>query len=186
MTGHTLEHLLRQVDQAAARPAPLPADLADRVIRQDRRRRAAKLGGALVVLLAATGVAAVLFQAPGAPAAPVRLTEAPPAAPVPAEIDSEEAQVESRLVVVEHLLAREQQRRRLARAQAIIARPDPLERLDRQLEQTAFVIVAQADRKVRQWNLTSSAARDYRRVIELFPRTRWATVARARLIAIEG
>ena len=183
MTGHTLEHLLRQVDQAAARPAPLPADLADRVIRQARRRRAAKLGGALVVLLAATGVAAVLFQAPGAP---VRLTEAPPAAPVPAEIDSTEAQVKSRLVVIEHLLAREKQRRRLARAQAIIARPDPLERLDRQLEQTALVIVAQADRKVRQWNLKGSAARDYRRVIELFPQTRWAAVARERLTAIEG
>lgn len=183
MSDRSLENLMRQADHATPPPAPLPADLAGRVIRQARRRRAAKLGGALALALATAAGAVALRQAPTPPA---RIVDTRWAAPAIDDVDHTEARIETHLVVVEHLLAREQQRRRLALAKAIIARPDPLARLDRQVEETALIIVTRADRKLRQGDLKDSAARDYRRVIELFPRTRWATVARERLAAIEG
>ena len=89
-------------------------------------------------------------------------------------------------LVVARLLASQKQRRGLARSKAVQARPDPIERMESQIDRAAFVIVAQADRKARRWNLTDSAANDYRRVIELFPSTRWADVARQRLAGTEG
>ena len=88
--------------------------------------------------------------------------------------------------MVQRLLENERGRRSIERARALQAKVDPIVRIDRQIEQAAFVIVAQADRKVRRWNLTDSAADDYRRVVELFPKTHWAAIARQRLAAMNG
>ena len=50
-----------------------------------------------------------------------------------------------------------------------------------QVEQAAFVIVHQADRKRNELGLPTEAEADYRRVLELFPQTRSAEIARERL-----
>ena len=48
------------------------------------------------------------------------------------------------------------------------------------------MIVSQADRMGRELDLCQSAAVRYRRVVELFPDSRWATVARQRLSELEN
>ena len=202
MGRRTLEALLRELDEAAGGPAPLPADLAGRVLRRARRRRAAKVSGLVVLALAAGGFAAAWREGPVGSVPPEVVADVPrddvePTVAIEAVAPSgadaaavvgaaTEAEISSHLAIAEHLLAREKQRRSVARAKALRARPGPRERLGREFEQTALVMVTQADRKLRKWDLKDSAANDYRRVIKLFPQTSWAVVARERLTAIEG
>ena len=205
MGRRTLEALLRELDEAAGGPAPLPADLAGRVLRQARRRRVAQVSGLVVLALAAGGFATAYRHGPMVPVPPeppevvadVPRVDVGPVVAIDAVAPSEadrarvvsaatETEISSHLAIAEHLLAREKQRRSVARAEALRARPGPRERLGREFEQTALVMVTQADRKLRKWDLKDSAASDYRSVIELFPQTSWAAVARERLTAIEG
>ena len=61
MTRMSLETVLREADRATSRPSSPPADLADRVIRQARRRRLTNAGaGVAVAITAAVGLAAWL------------------------------------------------------------------------------------------------------------------------------
>ena len=184
MNHSTIENLLRYADRTAAGPALPPSDLVDRVIRRARRRRMASAGIGVAAVVAAISVATTLFL----PEPAEQPAGAGPGPIAQLQDDANYALAEAKMheLVVENLLARQRQRRGLARSKAMQARPDPVEQMDSHVEQAAFVIVTQADRKARQWNLTDSAASDYRRVIELFPRTRWADVARQRLAGIEG
>jgi outer membrane protein assembly factor BamD (BamD/ComL family) len=84
------------------------------------------------------------------------------------------------------VLEKEQKQRSLDELEAQLASiPDPLEEIQKQVDKTAFILVYQADRLYRELNRTDSAVETYNRVIELFPKNRWAQVARQRLSEIE-
>jgi outer membrane protein assembly factor BamD (BamD/ComL family) len=53
------------------------------------------------------------------------------------------------------------------------------------VDKTAFILVYQADKLYKELNRTESAVRAYKEVIQLFPKNRWADVARERLLEIE-
>jgi hypothetical protein len=81
-----------------------------------------------------------------------------------------------------HALGELDQMSRGAQARAAsLGLPEPTAAVDQQLEQAASLIVYQADRLRKEMNLPAEAIRSYRSAIELFPETRAAQAARARL-----
>lgn len=76
---------------------------------------------------------------------------------------------------------------RLDELQAQLASiPDPIEEIQKQVDKTAFILVCQADRMYREFDLKASAIQTYKRVIERFGQTQWAEVARNRLAEIKN
>jgi tetratricopeptide (TPR) repeat protein len=80
----------------------------------------------------------------------------------------------------------DRQERRLAALNAELASiPDPVREMDAQVDKTASLLIYQADRLYKELNQTESAVAQYKEVIQLFPKNRWADVARERLAEIE-
>jgi hypothetical protein len=81
-----------------------------------------------------------------------------------------------------------EQRTRAAAASAAARRgvgaADPRDRIRVQQDLAAMVLVRQADRYYRELDRKGSAVAGYERVVELFPMTEWAGVARQRLMEI--
>jgi len=190
MAGDPLGEWLRRADAASGPLPPLRTDLAGRVRRQARWRRATRTTAGALVLLAVGAVWALWPPAE-------RPTENG-AGPIAAGTDRQaeiarlqekvhrlQEEVEWRTVAVERMLTLETQQRRLADLRRRAAEPDALDRLDQQTDQTAFTLVYQADRMHKELGLEAPAVEGYRRVIRLFPETRWAEVARKRLSEIE-
>jgi len=208
MNRNTIENLLRDADAAFDSLGLPPADLASRVIRRSARCRAANIAIVLTVTVAAIGAAITFLhdmqtepgQGRGKTTGTIASADPPAASTTVAatrqttspnafggrDADRAAAEVRVHQLVVDRLLASQRKRRGLAKSKALSAKIDPIVQIDRHVEQAAYTIVAQADRKVRRWNLTESAASDYQRVIELFPQTCWAEVARQRLAGIKG
>jgi hypothetical protein len=92
-----------------------------------------------------------------------------------------EAEVKLRMTVVRHMLALEAALDRRDELRRVRARLDAAERIAREIDEAAGVIVYDADRTGRQEGGRESAIAAYRDVIRLFPRTRWAELARKRL-----
>ena len=102
------------------------------------------------------------------------------------EIARLRAEAESRMAVVQHMLAFERAQENLDELRRYAMRPSPAELIAREVEQTAFTIVYNADRRRREEkDQLASTITAYREVIRLFPRTRSAEVARKRLRDIE-
>ncbi|MBN1846888.1 MAG: hypothetical protein JW810_14475 [Sedimentisphaerales bacterium] len=204
MAFNGIETVLRQADQMAGTPH-LPADLAERIHRADRRRR--RITGSLAaagLILAAGILYATASYVPG------RFGSAPNPQPghplqkvgqphwqdplVQAQIDSLRRQVDQlraqadlRTALLQEVIKLENQRQRIRtlERQANV-QPDPLDELTRQVERAALVTLYQADRKYQELDLQDSAIADYRRLIELYPDTRWAQTARMRLATIDA
>jgi hypothetical protein len=97
-----------------------------------------------------------------------------------------QARTDATLKLVQEVLERDRQDRRLAALETELASiPDPLQEIDRQVDKTAFILIYQADKLYKELNQTESAVAAYKEVIQLFPTNRWAAVARERLSQIE-
>jgi len=104
-----------------------------------------------------------------------------------AEVQQLRAQTDSTLKLVREVIKRQRRRSRLQELEAKLARiPDPLEEMQRQADKTAFVLVYQANRMYNELDQKDSAIETYNRVIDLFPKSKWADVARRRLAEIQN
>ena len=199
MNDDRIEQLIRQADASADTPRA-PGDLAGRVERKYRRRqrvrRTATLCGAVGVVALGVGVWQMAGNSDDRSGSRGSIARTDDATLTPAlslqgrggriaEVEAELAELRAKIAmheaVIERLLADEKHRRHMAEARAILAQPDPIEQLDRQMDRTAYIIVLYANRKLELYDLRESAAEDYRRVIELFPDSHWADVARQNL-----
>jgi len=91
------------------------------------------------------------------------------------------------LKFIREVLEEERKQRRLQELQAQLASySDPLQEIQKQVDKTAFILVYQANRMYRELDQKDSAIQAYNRVIELFPQSRWAEVARQRLSEIKN
>jgi hypothetical protein len=100
------------------------------------------------------------------------------------EIEQLRIEGDARSKLIAQARERMAQNRRLAKLKYQLATtPDPLDEINRQIEETACIIVFHADRKLNELDLKESALADYRRVIKRFGQTHWAKVARQRLDA---
>lgn len=188
MSDDPLKRILQEADAAADQPPPMSTDLARRVRRLAERRRRLSFGlNAAAALVLAVGMT-LLWSSPRIPPRPVpgvhlvgQQQEQLEAERMQAEITRLRREAASRLAVARRtreLMARSGRARGSKLAAEV---PDPMANVRREVERTAYLLVWQADRMCRQQNLCDLAVGKYRRVVELFPDTPWATVARQRL-----
>lgn len=183
MNEEQIRLLLARAEAMAEEPRFGPVTLAG--IRQRVRcRRLAQVGiptaAAALVLVGVTLWAICLRTTASPELGPQRI------ASLEDQVKQLQAQTEATLKLVQEVLERDRQDRRLASLQAELARiPDPKKEIDQQVDEAAFVLVYQADRLYKELNQTDSAVRAYKDVIQLFPTNRWADVARERLSQIE-
>jgi hypothetical protein len=142
-------------------------------------RLAAPLAAAAMVLIAFG-----IYQLVGTPADDTR--EQMRLAALKAEVEQLRAQTDATLKLVREVIENQRRRSQLQALEARLASiPDPLEQMQRQADKTAFILVYQANRMYDELDQKDSAIQTYNRVIELFPQSKWAEVARERLLRIQ-
>ncbi len=184
MTEDKIKNLLQEADRMAGLPIPVSANLSAVVRHRAHRRR-------FVNLAAPLAAAAVVLIAAGIWNLAIRTTEKTQEKEKIALLEIQLKQLyvrtDAALNLIQDVLEKEQKQRSLDELEAQLASiPDPLEEIQKQVDKTAFILVYQADRLYRELNRTDSAVETYNRVIELFPKNRWAQVARQRLSEIEN
>ncbi len=182
MSEEQIKALLQRAEEAAGLPVFGPVT-ASRVRQRVHRRR---------IMIAAGPLAAAAVILVGVS---ILVTRTPPERPQPQEqkiasletqIEQLRAQTDATLKLMQEVLAKDRQERRLAALEAELASiPDPKVEIERQVDKTAFILVYQADKLYKELNQTESAVEAYKEVIQLFPKNRWADVARERLSQIE-
>lgn len=183
MTEDKIKNLLQEADRMAGRPAEARVDLSA-LRRRAGRRRLASLAGSIAAaaaLMIALGIWSLGIKTPETAREQVRIVT------LEAQVKQLQASTDAALALIHEVLEDERRRSRLDELEAQLASiPDPLEEIRNQVDKTAFILVYQADRLYRELNETESAVDTYNRVIRLFPRNRWAAVARTRLSHIEN
>ncbi|MHC4424952.1 MAG: tetratricopeptide repeat protein [Planctomycetota bacterium] len=183
MTEDKIEKLLQEADRTAGLPAGVRVDLSA-IRRRANRRRFASLAApvaAAAVLMVALGIWSHTIRVPETRREQKRIVA------LEDQVRQLQARTDAALSLIREVLEDERRQRRLEELEAQLASiPDPLEEIQKQVDKTAFILVYQADRMYRELNQTDSAVENYLRVIELFPKNRWARVARQRLSEIEN
>lgn len=184
MNGDSLHDLLNRTDAAATPSAVVADDLAGRVrhiAKRRRRVRSAAAVGALVVL----GLMTTILVWPKSPRHQAEIAQsAPDPVRLRAELTALRAEADARLAVVEIVLDREEKRQQTEKLRRVLNRPDALERVHREQDRAALILFCQADRIFKDPNRRQAAAAEYRELVELFPHSQWAAVARQRLQVI--
>ena len=184
MTEDKIKNLLQKADKTAGTAAPISANLAAAVRRRAKQRRfvslAAPVAAAAVVLIAFG-----IWHFTSAPADQTH--EQGKVAALQAEIKQLRAQTDATLKLIREVLENQRRQHRIRELEAKLASiPDPLEEMQKQVDKTAFTLVYQANCMYNELNQKDSAIRTYNRVIELFPQSKWADVARRRLSEIQN
>jgi len=182
MTEDKIKNLLQKADETAGVPAPVSVNLSA-VHRRANRRRIVSVAtpiAAAAAILIAVGLYGFTLRA-------AKTAHQQKIASLETQIEQLQARADATYNLVQEVLDNERKQQRLDELQAQLASiPDPLEEIQKQVDKTAFNLVYQADRMYRELNLKSSAIQTYKRVIELFPETHSAEVARERLSEIQN
>jgi len=180
---------LRAADAAAGAP-PLAPGLAERVRRRAARRRLLRRTAAAAWAVAACLLAAWAWwwagrRGPGptaiVPPAAVRPSAAVPSvgpAAIAAGLRELDDEADAHQRVVERLLAREAAGRAAAAGRDAAGGPDPIDAVRQQADRAAYLMLLRASRLETEAHGQQEAGDVRRRVMELFPQTPWATVAR--------
>lgn len=184
MTEDKIKNLLQKADKTAGTAAPISANLSTTVRRRANQRRFARLAApvaAAAVVLIAFGI----WSLTGTPADQTH--EQGKVASLQTEIKQLQAQTDATLKLIREVLENQRRQHRIRELEAKLASiPDPLEEMQKQVDKTAFTLVYEANRMYGELNQKDSAVQTYNRVIELFPQSKWADVARRRLSEIQN
>lgn len=176
-----IESLLQQADRMAGPPEPVSVGLQSITRRHVHRRRK---------VVACLSIAAAIIFIAGAWQWTVkvgRINEQKRVAAMETDLQLLRAQTNATLKVVNELLERQRQQQRIAELKARLAAiEDPLEKVNEEIETTAFIIVYYADKKWQRPSQRAAAIEDYKSVLRLFPETRSAEKAKQRLGEIEN
>ena len=197
MNDNVLKQLLRQADATADRPPVLPTDLASRVrgLAGRRRQHVRVMLRVAAVLVLVTGGTLMWPKLDhdistgtnaAEPAAVVKPTNSPDQARLRTELTLLESEAQMRVELVRRTRELIIQREISQESNARTNFPDAVANVRREVDRAAFTLVSQADRICREQHLCASAARKYKRVVELFPNSCWATVARQRLSELKS
>ncbi len=182
MNEEQIRQLFAKADEAAGEPVfrrITTANIRRRVHRRRLIRVAAPTSLAAVVAIAAA--LSAIWTHMGQP-----LPQPQRIASLEEQVQQLQARTDATLKLVQEVLERDRQDRRLAALETELASiPDPVKEIDRQVDKTAFILVYQADKLYKELNQTESAVAAYKEVIQLFPTNQWANVARERLSQIE-
>lgn len=181
MTEDKIKNLLYEADQTAGGPVPLSSNIAAAVRRRASRRHTANLAfrvAAAAVVLFALGIWSFNVK---------KARDRQRIVVLEAEIKQLKTQTDATLNLIRQVIDEERKHRRLDEMRAQLASiPDPLEDIQKQVDKTAFILVYQANRMYSELNQKDSAVQAYKRVIELFPQSPWAEVARQRISEIQN
>jgi tetratricopeptide (TPR) repeat protein len=182
VSDEQIRSLLQRADQTAGAPSFGPVSAAGIRTRAHRTR--------LIRIAAPVAAAAALLIATAVVTLRIRPQPSPPQtqqiASLQEKIEQLQTQTDATLRLVQEVVERDRQERRVAALEAELASiPDPMQEIDRHVDETAFVLLYQADKLYKELNRTESAVAAYKEVIQLFPKNRWADVARERLSEIE-
>ena len=180
MTEDKIKNLLQKADQMTGGPVSLSSNLAAVVRRRAGRRQA-------VNLAARIAAAAVIIIALGIWVFTTKKTrDRHRIIALEAEIKQLKVQTDATLNLIREVLEEERKQRRLNELQAQLASySDPIQEIQKQVDKTAFILVYQANRMYLELDQKEAAIQAYNRVIELFPQSRWAEVARQRISEIK-
>lgn len=180
MTEDKIKNLLQQADQMAGGPVPISANLAAVIRRRTSRRQAVNL----TARIAAAAVVVIALGFWGFTAKKAR--ERQRIIALETEIRQLKVQTDATLNLIREVLDEERKQRRLNELQAqLTSYSDPLREIQKQVDKTAFILVYRANQMYRELDQKDSAIQEYNRVIELFPQSRWAEVARQRISEIQ-
>lgn len=179
MERDPLERLLRTADGLAGPPPMASGPLGERVRRLARhrhRRNLAAVGLVAVGLVTASG--ALLVRGPWSRSiGPQNLANRPGL-----DADARLAHIQAATdELLRQWAARETALVEASRQPSAPVRQARTEAIEEQLECSAFLTVYQGDRYYQQLNMPESAMVAYRETIRLFPKTRAARTAQARL-----
>jgi hypothetical protein len=197
MTRDRLGKLLAEADLAAGVPGGASGDLARRVrIEAARRRRIrvrAGVGTAAAVAILIL-VITIPTRLPGTPSEKTVAMDRPEGTAITSDpqevarlmgqVAALRAEAAGREVAVAAMVRRETAVRGAWAGR--VAAVDPLERIRAAQDVGAMAMVRQADRRYRESDRKDPAVAAYGRVVELFPKSVWASVARQRLVEIGG
>jgi hypothetical protein len=184
MNRDPLEKLLRDVD--AAQPLRIDADeLVARIRMRARRGQVARRVIAAGLLMAVTGASLWYASLPGAPSKVISLATSPTTATATPPVNVTQLQRELARLNFEAELHERTALLILAREHAaiatVVATPDARQALTAQVERSALTLVNRGDSLLQDPGAKAEAAESFRRVLELFPQSRGATLARERL-----
>lgn len=176
MQHDELSNLLRAADVA---PPAYGEDFAAAVVRRRRRRRATRLAaGSTALLLAASLATALIFTRTDRSRSQLAAEHVPPPEPLTLAFAQESSIHE---LTLEKLAAMRRIRQRVTDADARASRPDARLAMARQREQAAMTLLQQAMRMSSDSARSIQADASFRLVIDLFPDTTAADVARRRM-----
>jgi hypothetical protein len=181
MIEDKIKNILRDADQIAGEPKPVFISIPALRRRANHRR----------FTTAATALTALLFFAllsiRYAPHKPSQTPADNKALSLETQIKQLNAKMDATLNLINEVLEDERRQRRLNELQAQLASiQDPFEEIQQEVDKTAFILIYHADHLNRKLNQTDSAIGFYNRIIELFPKNRWAEVARQRILEIKN
>ena len=192
MNDDALKQVLHRADRVAGPPRPVTVD-ARAIERRAGAARAHRTAGwtAAVAAAAVLGICAWLGlparregPGPAGQGAPV-VTDAQKIARLEAEVRQLRASTDRMLALLQEAAQQRDRDRRVAELRKELAAiPDPTEQARGQVSQAAERMVHEADRLWLGQRQRRLATAQYRRVIDLFPDTEWASVARQRLTQI--
>ena len=183
MPDDKLEQLLHTADKSAGTPLYKPDSLADAVHRRARRRR--------IKVVVAPIAAAVLILAGFCLFTFTNKTRQKPLTPeqiasLNTQIRNLNEKTDATLKLVREVIERQKSLERLAKLNAQLAEfKDPLEQLNKNINKTALILVYYADKRYEESGNPQDVIQTYNRVIELFPDTNSAKLAKQKLVEIQ-
>ncbi len=182
MTHDPFRQLLQDAELSAVPPRPAGVDFPAAIRRRLQRRQNIRRRTIGVAVLLLAGGLVSLHLRPRQKIASV----VPQATPqeLRAQIAALDQTATLHALTAQKLLAMEHSQRLRDKLKAA-ERSDPLAEIQFQRDRAALTLVYQADRLMRQKE-PGQAIAAYRRAIQLFPESRWAAVARQKLIEIKA
>jgi uncharacterized protein YoxC len=179
MTEDKIRELIKKADQTAGGPVPVSVDLS--AVRRNASRWQTLNLAVRIVIVAVVVITLGIWSYTAK-----KTRDRQRIVALEMQIKQLRAQTDATLSLIREVLEEERKQRRLNELRAQLAGiPDPLEEIQKQVDKTAFILVYQANRMYSELDQKDSAIRAYNRVIELFPQSRWAEVARQRLSEIK-
>ena len=176
MDEHSTSSLLHTAEPEQTAMSRSSRQLAGNILITLRLRRFARRGLATLSLLLVCGLLSYSLNQTQIKPKPL---EAIRSMDLVSEMESARAEADSRSAIVDLYLSRNPPLSRVGDRDAVA-------RIRAQREQSALILVLQADRMYSQLNLRESALAEYRRVLELFPDSQAAAEARRKLADISG
>ncbi|MBN1795889.1 MAG: hypothetical protein JW804_04390 [Sedimentisphaerales bacterium] len=179
-----IQNILKKADQAAGKTTNIPSNLTD-IIRL-RAQRKHTTNAVFVTLFVSVPLAILgtwfLADRPTQIAHQDVKIET-----IQHKVSQLEKSTETTLALIDKILDREERLRRIDELEAKVAKmDDSLNQVRLEFDKTAFILVNNANRMYDELDMKRPAIEEYKRIISLYPQSRWAEVAKQKLLEIKN